>query len=99
VAGRLVAIAKVRQFCYKNTTTLLRTFMAKKRLPKLEVSTAGSMRFIEVPSKEAVALSQYLRSHGLHVSPPGPCSAGVDTVQLNGNVATDVIQRLLDKRP
>jgi len=72
--------------------------MSKKRTPKLEVSTAGGMRYIEVPSKDAVALQQYLRQHGLHVSPPGPCSAGIDTVQLNGRVATDVIQRILDRR-
>jgi hypothetical protein len=73
--------------------------MAKKRLKKLEVSSCGGMRYIEVPSQDAVALQLYLRRHGLHVSPPGPCSDGVDTVQLNGSVATEVIQKLLDKRP
>jgi len=72
--------------------------MSKKRPPKLEVSSAGGMRYIEVPSSDGVALQQYLRRHGLHVSPPGPCSAGVDTIQLNGGVATEIVQRLLDKR-
>jgi len=72
--------------------------MSKKRFPKLEVSTASGMRYIEVPSQDAIALQRYLRNHGLHVSPPGPCSAGVDTIQLNGGVATDLIQRILDRR-
>jgi hypothetical protein len=71
--------------------------MSTKRLSKLRVSSSGSVRYIEVPSKDAVALQNYLRRHGLHVSPPGPCSANVDTIQLNGNVPTEVVQGLLDR--
>jgi hypothetical protein len=73
--------------------------MSKKRSPKLAISSSGSLRFIEVASTDAVALQEYLRRNGLHVSPPGPCSDGIDTIQLNGAVTTDVIQRILDKRP
>jgi hypothetical protein len=71
--------------------------MSTKRASKLQVSSSGNVRYIEVPSKDAVALQLYLRKHGLHVSPPGPCSANVDTVQLNGTVSTDIIQNLLDR--
>jgi hypothetical protein len=71
--------------------------MATESSAKLEVSSSGNVRYIEVPSKDAVALQLYLRRHGLHVSPPGPCSANVDTIQLNGTVATELIQGLLDR--
>jgi hypothetical protein len=72
--------------------------MAKRRSARLKVTTIGGMRYIEVASQDALALQSYLKGRGLDASPPGPCSAGVDTVHLKGNVATDIIQGFLDQR-
>ena len=73
--------------------------MARKRTPKLTVSAGEGVRYIEVPTDEALALKEYLRGKGIYVSPPVPCSAGVDTIQLTSGITTDVVQHHLDQRP
>ena len=72
--------------------------MSRKRAPKLTVSAGEGVRYIEVPTDEALAIKEYLRGKGIHVSPPVPCSAGVDTIQLTSGITTDVIQHHLDQR-
>jgi hypothetical protein len=69
----------------------------RRRKSKLQVSSESNVRYIEVPSNDAGPLRDYLRRHGLHVSPPGPCSANVDTLQLQGTISTELIQGLLDR--
>ena len=69
----------------------------RRKKNKLQVSAESNVRYIEVPSEDALALREYLRRHGLHVSPPGPCSANVDTLQLQGTIATETIKDLLNR--
>jgi hypothetical protein len=66
------------------------------RTPKLCLVSAEKQNYIQVPSGRSAALVSYLRRSGLHVSPPGPCTADSETVALLGKVDADAIKRLLD---
>jgi hypothetical protein len=69
----------------------------RRKKNKLRVTSESNVRYIEVPSSDTVALRDFLRRHGLHVSPPEPCSANVDTLQLQGSLSTEEIQAVLDR--
>jgi hypothetical protein len=71
--------------------------MAKSRLEKLRVSSWGSLRYIEVPVRDAVAVHSYLLRNGISASHPAPCYFGVDTIEIPRGPETKAIQILLDR--
>jgi hypothetical protein len=64
---------------------------------KLVVTTAGTRRFIEVPSGQAESLTTYLRSSGVWASPPEPGYSGMDIIELGKLADPKAVQALLDR--
>ena len=64
---------------------------------KLKVHTAGTRRYIDVPSSRAASLHSYLRAHGIASSPPEPSSTDIDSIELAKGVDIKTIQALLDR--
>jgi len=71
--------------------------MSTKRSSKLRVEGSGAGHCIRVPSSRAEALHAYLRAHCVLSSPPQPCTAEVDSIQLGKGMDLDAVQALLDR--
>jgi hypothetical protein len=70
----------------------------RRRNPRLRLQSQERRHFIEVPTLAAAGLVVYLRSRGLHVTPPGPSSAGLDSIEILGkNTDVRAVQKLLDR--
>jgi hypothetical protein len=63
----------------------------------LRVQSVGGRHFIEVPSGESQALSNYLREHRVRSGGPEPSSTGVDNIELHRTTDAEAVQNLLDQ--
>ena len=64
---------------------------------KLQVTSAGKMHYIQVPTAEAAALHGYLRQHGIWAGHPEPCYSNMETIELSRGADAAAIQALLDR--
>jgi len=71
--------------------------MSTKRPGKLRVEGSGAGHCIRVPSNRAEALHAYLRARRVLASPPQPCTAEIDSIQLGKGTDLDAVQALLDQ--
>ena len=68
-----------------------------KKSAKLKVVTVGNRSYIDVHPDKGMALSRYLRSHGVTCSPPQPSSKDVDSIELDRGADVKGIKLLLDE--
>jgi hypothetical protein len=65
--------------------------------PDLQVSSAGTRKFVAVATDRAAALHAYLRAHRVRCDPPDPSISGVDVIELHRGCNVDAVQALLDR--
>jgi hypothetical protein len=70
--------------------------MSSKHAPKVKMLTTGTRSYIDIQPSRGLALTQYLRSHGVNCSTANPSSQDVDSVELPQGLDVKAIQRLLD---
>ena len=70
--------------------------MANLKSPPLKLVAVGPRCSIEVPSACAVALSVYLRQHGITSDTPEPSSSGLENITLHRGADVKKVQALLD---
>ena len=70
--------------------------MPTKRALKVKVLTAGTRSYIDIHPSRGLALTEHLRSHGVHCSPANPSCQDVDSVELPKGVDVQAVQALLE---
>ncbi len=71
--------------------------MSKRKHASLTITVSGPVRFIQVPTNQAMELHRFLRAKGVTSLPPSPCSDDIDSIELGKGADITAVQELLDR--